>query len=267
MKFSEKKFQNFSEVKQKKVFLDFVRTIEINWQNETKRKELLVEFQNCLNYSENEELIRISDLINDRIDLRRFLSITVPLEQKFGSNLKDDDFLIHQKDGEKTEKKKIPLYLILDNLRSSFNVGSIFRSAECFGISEIFLCGYTATPENKKVRKTAMGTDNIVKWQHFEKTEKAIDFLKEKKVTIYALETTKNAKPISKTNFTKPCALILGNEALGISKEVLLLVDEIVQIPISGWKSSLNVGVAAGICCYEICRIWEILAAKGAKLT
>ena len=256
MKFSEKKFRNFSEEKRNKVFLDFIKTIEINWQNEVKRKELLVEFQNCLNYSENEELAKISDLINDQIDLRKFLSITVPLEHKFGSNLKDDDFLILQKDREKPDKKKIPLYLILDNLRSSFNVGSIFRTAECFGISEIFLCGYTATLENKKVRKTAMGTDKIVKWQHFEKTEEAIDFLKEKGVKIYALETTSNAKPIYETNFTKPCALIFGNEALGISKEILKMADEIVQIPISGWKNSLNVGVATGIGCYVICRQW-----------
>ncbi|HHE38156.1 MAG TPA: TrmH family RNA methyltransferase, partial [Candidatus Cloacimonetes bacterium] len=208
------------------------------------------------NYSDNEELTKISGLINIQMDLRKFLSITVPLEHKIGSNLKDNDFLILQKDGEKPEKKKIPLYLILDNLRSSFNVGSIFRTAECFGVSEILLCGYTATPENKKVRKTAMGTDKIVKWKYFERTEKAIEFLKNRNIKIYALETTSNAKPINEIEIPKSIALIFGNEALGISKEILRLTDKIVQIPLSGWKNSLNVGVTAGICCYEVSRQW-----------
>ena len=256
MKFSEKKFRNFSEGKQGKVLLELIRTIEINWQNKSKRKDLILEFNNYLNYSDNEELTKISGLINIQMDLRKFLSITVPLEHKFGSNLKDNDFLILQKDGEKPEKKKIPLYLILDNLRSSFNVGSIFRTAECFGVSEILLCGYTATPENKKVWKTAMGTDKIVKWKYFERTEKAIEFLKNRNIKIYALETTSNAKPINEIEIPKSIALIFGNEALGISKEILRLTDKIVQIPLSGWKNSLNVGVTAGICCYEVSRQW-----------
>ncbi len=257
MKFSKKKFQILSANKQENVLLDFIKLIEINWQNELKREELLLEFRNCLIYSEKEEFSKMSNLLNGQIDLRRFLSITVPLEHNFGKNMKDSDFLILRKDGEKTEQMKFPLYLILDNLRSSFNVGSIFRVADCFGVTEIFLCGYTATPENTKVWKTAMGTDKIEKWKYFEKTREAIEFLMKQNIKIYALETTSNANPIYDTEFTKPCALILGNEALGISKDILRLTDEIVQIPIYGWKNSLNVGVTAGICCYEVCRQWK----------
>lgn len=265
MKFSKKKFDNFSDDKQKKVFLDFIRTIEMNWQNKAKRKELLFAFRECLNFPGKDELTEISGLLSKRIDLRDFLAITVALEQKLGSDLKDDDFLIFQKDEEKPDHKSIPLYLILDNLRSSFNVGSIFRIAECFGIEEILPGGYTATPENKKVQKTAMGTDKIVKWRYFEQTAEAIEFLKEKNIPIFALETTSHAKSIYDIKFPKPVALLFGNEALGISKEILHIVDDIVQIPVSGWKNSLNVGVTAGICCYEVSRQWKTINRKDAK--
>ncbi|OPX28578.1 MAG: hypothetical protein B1H06_02980 [Candidatus Cloacimonas sp. 4484_143] len=167
------------------------------------------------------------------------------------------DFEIIQSDGLRKTRTKQPLYLILDNLRSSFNVGSIFRTAECFGVKEILLCGYTATPENPKVIKTAMGTTEFVSWQHFPSTEEAIIFLKEKGVTVFALETTTKAKNIAKIIFPKSSALLLGNEALGISKEILDLADDVVSIPLNGWKNSLNVGVTAAIACYEVSRQWK----------
>ncbi|MCK4653212.1 MAG: RNA methyltransferase [Candidatus Cloacimonetes bacterium] len=252
MKYSEKKFLSFSKVKQQKVLLEFIRQIERNWQDKQLRTELLNEFYKCLGYAGYKVELNLSWL-----SLREFLSFTVPLEQHLGRDLKDDDFLVLKKDGKRTERQKIPLYLVLNNLRSSFNVGSIFRTAECFGVSKIFLCGYTATPENPKVSKTSMGTEIYVDWQKFDITREVIEFLKENGVEIYAIETTSNAKNISEIEFAKPCALILGNEALGISKEVLKSVDEIVSIPVSGWKNSLNVGVTAAICCYEISRQWD----------
>ncbi|RLC52744.1 MAG: TrmH family RNA methyltransferase [Candidatus Cloacimonadota bacterium] len=257
MKFSEKKFLSFSKEKQRKILLEFIGLIETNWQNEIKRRNLISEFGNCLKLASENNFGKIAVKMETVSDLEEFLSLVVPLEQKFGKNPKDEDFLIFNRDGKKLKTNKIPLFLILDNLRSSFNVGSIFRTAECFGISELLLCGYTPTPGNPKVCKTAMGTEKMVKWQHFETLEKAIEFLRKKKIAVYALETTSNAKNISQIKFPKPLAIILGNEALGISKKTLLTVDEIVQIPLSGWKNSLNVGVSAAICCYEIKKQWE----------
>ena len=253
MKFSKKKFLNFEKEKQEKVLFEFIRNIEQNWHNEPLRKELLNEFYKCLGYAGYKVELNLSWL-----SLREFLSFAVPLEQHLGKDLKDDDILVLKEDGRRTKRQIIPLYLVLDNLRSSFNVGSIFRTAECFGVSKIFLCGYTATPENPKVCKTAMGTESYIGWQKFDSIDKAIEFLKENAVKIYAIETMSNAKNIAEIEFTKPCALILGNEALGISKEVLKSVDEIVSIPVSGWKNSLNVGVTAAICCYEISRQWGL---------
>jgi 23S rRNA (guanosine2251-2'-O)-methyltransferase len=250
MKYSNKKFKSFELEKQQKVLKTFIKEIHNNWQDINQRTELLKEFSNCLNWME----VPISiDLKN--CSVREFLEFAVPLERRLGQELTDFDILMT--DGERHISPTQPLYLILDNLRSSFNVGSIFRTAECFGIQKILTCGYTANPENEKVRKTAMGTTEFVDWQHFDKTEDAINFMRNENITIFALETTSNAIDITDAVFTKPAVLILGNEALGISKEILELADEVLSIPLSGWKNSLNVGVTAAIACYEVMRQWR----------
>ena len=247
MKYSEKKFRSFTEEKQQKVLLEFIREAEVNNREE---------FINCLRFTGNREFEKAAEELESVTDIRSFLEAVVPIECKLKSNLRDHDFLVFSKDKQIGSGNKIPITLILDNLRSSFNVGSIFRTAECFSIEEIILCGYTATPENEKVQKTSMGTCDLVKWECSKTTEEVIQNLKKQAVKIYALETTSNAKSIHKTNFEKPCALIFGNEALGISKKILTLVDEIVSIPLSGSKNSLNVGVTAAICCYEVTKQW-----------
>jgi tRNA (guanosine-2'-O-)-methyltransferase len=108
-----------------------------------------------------------------------------------------------------------------------------------------------------KVKKTAMGTEKYVSWSSHASVKEIVAKLKQDKVTIYALETTTQSEDISKIEYKKPCALILGNEALGISEDSLKLADKIVQIPLSGWKNSLNVGVCTAICCYEINKQWK----------
>jgi 23S rRNA (guanosine2251-2'-O)-methyltransferase len=252
MKFTKNIFQKFNREKQGKKLIELITRIDSNWKNESLRVELLEEFRTYLaymNYEINKNIISLSK--------REFLYFAVPIEQEFGKNKKDDEFIISVNDEQPKEKRNIPLYLILVDLRSAFNVGSIFRSAECFGVFHIYLCGYTPTPQNKKVQKTAMGTDEFVKWSDKFSVEQVVKKLKKDGFTIYALETTTHSIDISKTVFKKPCALILGNEALGISKETLKLSDGIIQIPLSGWKNSLNVGVCTAICCYEISRQWK----------
>ncbi|RLC52756.1 MAG: TrmH family RNA methyltransferase [Candidatus Cloacimonadota bacterium] len=250
MKFSEKKFKSFTTEKQQKILIQFIQEIHNNWDDNKQRSKLIIEFSNCLDWMGIPVSINLQNST-----IREFLEFAVPLERRIGQEL--TDFEIIQSDGLRKTRTKQPLYLILDNLRSSFNVGSIFRTAECFGVKEILLCGYTATPENPKVIKTAMGTTEFVSWQHFPSTEKAIIFLKEKGVTVFALETTTKAKNIAKIIFPKSSALLLGNEALGISKEILDLADDVVSIPLNGWKNSLNVGVTAAIACYEVSRQWK----------
>lgn len=154
-------------------------------------------------------------------------------------------------DDKNINRKILPFSLILEDIRSPFNVGSILRNAEAFGVEKIFLCGITPNPElNKKVLKTSRDVD--IKNEYIQDGKDIVLFLKKNKYKIYALEKTSNSKNINNVNFTKPLALILGNEEFGISKDLLDISDEIVHINMLGSKNSLNVSVASGIALFKI---------------
>jgi tRNA G18 (ribose-2'-O)-methylase SpoU len=149
---------------------------------------------------------------------------------------------------------RLPVYAVLDNLRSAFNVGSIVRTADCALLEKIYFCGITAHPPHKKLDKTSLGALPYVPNEHQPSVEEAIFEIKEKGIPVYALELTNKSRLIWETPFPLPIALVLGNEALGVSNEALTLVDEIVEIPMMGYKNSINVAVAFGIVMYEIQR-------------
>jgi len=149
---------------------------------------------------------------------------------------------------------RYPIYPVLDNLRSAFNVGSIIRTADCALIEKMYFCGYTAHPPHKKLDKTSLGALPYVPWEHHDNIVNVIKRLKKKGISIVSLETTNHSRLIWDYQFSVPVALILGNEALGVSKEVLELSDDIVEIPMLGYKNSINVSVAFGIAVYEIQR-------------
>ncbi|OGM97419.1 MAG: hypothetical protein A2817_00700 [Candidatus Yanofskybacteria bacterium RIFCSPHIGHO2_01_FULL_39_8b] len=157
------------------------------------------------------------------------------------------------------------IYLILDNIRSRENVGSIFRTADGAGVSKVYLCGITPTPTKDifvstkmsfvdKITKTALGAENYVSWEYRRNTWRAIAGLKKEGVSIIALEQTKNAKNIFmfRSLASKHIALVLGNEVKGISPKILKYCDTMLNIPMLGKKESLNVGVAAGIALYVL---------------
>lgn len=153
------------------------------------------------------------------------------------------------------QANKNPIYIVLDNLRSAMNVGSIFRTADTILAQEILLCGTSVTPTNPKLQKTAMGAEKFVDWKYFKYTYEAIQYLKELGVKIYAIETTS----ISKNIFTMekldlPLAFVFGNEALGIEPEIIGMCDEVLEIPLQGFKNSLNVSNAAAIVLFETIR-------------
>lgn len=147
-----------------------------------------------------------------------------------------------------------PIYIILDNLRSAFNVGAIFRLADVTRTREILLCGYTAHPPHKKLEQTALGTTNSVPWRWFQNTVDAVLELKKNGVQIIALETVTGATPFHRFTYQFPIGIVLGNEALGVSQQVLGLCDGIVDIPVLGYKNSLNVATAAAVVLYELLR-------------
>ena len=142
---------------------------------------------------------------------------------------------------------KNPLYIILDNLRSAFNVGAIFRTCDALRVSGLFLCGYTAYPPHIKLAKTSLGTIDYVPWKHFETAMEAVNFLKARSIPVWAAETTSHSKPYTAMKYPHKLGMVFGNEALGIGREVLESCDELIEIPLFGFKNSLNVATACGI--------------------
>jgi len=157
--------------------------------------------------------------------------------------------------------EKIPVTVVLDNVRSLHNVGSVFRTSDAFLIEAIYLCGITATPPHPEIHKTALGAENTVEWQYFENTLDAVRLLKQKSYRILAVEQAENSIPLGEFQLENHrYAVIFGNEVKGIDQEVMDCCDACIEIPQFGTKHSLNVSVAAGIV------IWEIFKARPAQL-
>ena len=152
--------------------------------------------------------------------------------------------------------EKIPVVVILENIRSAYNVGSVFRTADAFLIESIFICGYTAKPPHKEITKTALDAQNSVDWKYFENAKLAIADLKKKEYKIYAIEQVANSlslEKFSQLNQNK-IAFIFGNEVSGVEQESIELCNGCVEIPQFGMKHSLNISVAAGIVLWEVVR-------------
>ena len=149
---------------------------------------------------------------------------------------------------------KSPLVLVLDNVRSTHNVGSIFRTADAFRVQEILLCGITATPPHKEIRKTALGATESVQWQYSKNTFDAVDRLKTKGVVVLAIEQAEGSTSLS--DFTpKPnttYALVFGHEVKGVSQEIVSAANKVLEIPQEGIKHSLNVSVSVGLVVWEL---------------
>jgi len=143
---------------------------------------------------------------------------------------------------------KKPVIVVLDNIRSMHNVGSIFRSADAFLIQAIYLCGYTPQPPHRDINKTALGATETVEWKYFNKTEEALNELIKDKFQIYAIEQVEGSVSLEHFKFDESkIALVFGNEVEGVSDNVLDLCNGCIEIPQLGTKHSLNVSVAAGI--------------------
>jgi len=151
-----------------------------------------------------------------------------------------------------------PFSILLDNTRSAYNVGSIFRSCDAALVPVLILTGYTPPPTHKEVKKTALGATETVPWQHFPNSVEAADYLENTGRRIIAVELTDFARPYgSLTRADFPCCFILGNELTGISPELLHRAHDAIEIPMFGVKHSLNVAVAAGIVLFEAVRKWR----------
>ncbi|MEI8060871.1 MAG: RNA methyltransferase [Candidatus Berkelbacteria bacterium] len=145
------------------------------------------------------------------------------------------------------------VYLILDNIRSMYNVGAIFRTADAALVEKLYLCGITATPPRKEIEKTALKTVDFVPWEKRDNTIELIKELKKQGIQVIALEQTNDSINYKNFDFQKPVAIIVGHEVDGVSDDLLQLCDGIVDIPMYGIANSLNVSTAAGIILYHLC--------------
>ena len=149
---------------------------------------------------------------------------------------------------------KSKIIVVLENVRSMHNVGSVFRTADAFLMESIYLCGYTPRPPHRDIQKTALGATETVEWHYYDSTIEAVNLLKEKGYKVFAVEQAEGS--ISLENFVpaENIAVVFGNEVEGVDDEVLSLCDGCVEIPQYGTKHSLNISVAAGIVLWELTR-------------
>jgi tRNA G18 (ribose-2'-O)-methylase SpoU len=213
-----------------------------------------------LSDSENSDVSRLAALeahLHDKMTLKHFVAYGIPFERLLHKNLQDDEFLIIENDKSAAPEETLPLVFVLDNIRSAFNVGSIFRTAECLGAERVLLCGYTPNPTQWKVEKTAMGTQEYMTWEEHPHLMDCLETLKEDGYRLVALETAASASDLYEEFDTEPTAFILGNERFGLDPEILKIIDEVRVIPLRGRKNSLNVGVTAAVAGFEWMRQWR----------
>jgi tRNA G18 (ribose-2'-O)-methylase SpoU len=152
------------------------------------------------------------------------------------------------------EAQKTPIIIVLDDIRSLHNIGSVFRTADAFLIEKIYLCGITATPPNKEIHKTALGATETVVWEHHKEVLEVIENLKNDQVTVLAIEQVQDAVLLQDfvVDTSKKYALVFGNEVFGVSQKAVALCDGCIEIPQLGTKHSLNISVSAGIVIWDL---------------
>lgn len=155
-------------------------------------------------------------------------------------------------------KNKLDLFVVLDNVRSLNNVGSVFRTSDAFGVRKIFLCGITGTPPDREIHKTALGAELSINWQYKDNCLELVRQLMKEKVNVFAVEQTSNSSTLKNAfnNIEGPIALVFGNEVNGVDQDIIDICNGSIEIPQLGSKHSLNVSVSLGVV------LWEFLRTK-----
>jgi len=233
---------------------------EVEQSSEQHFALLRIDFVRLIEISDIVNLKKYSKEISQTESKESLIQIVFPyFQEKFYAEKdfhflnKPEELIIKQSDS-LDNKRLFPLTILLHNLRSAFNVGAIIRSAECFGVEKIIFSGYTPLPDHPKVIQTSMNTSTKINWEKCINLDQCLHEYRNQNYDIYALETAEPSVSLFTHSFKKKNLLIAGNEALGLDRAVLEKVDYILQIPLFGWKNSLNVGTATSIACYEIIR-------------
>jgi 23S rRNA (guanosine2251-2'-O)-methyltransferase len=151
---------------------------------------------------------------------------------------------------------KLPVIVVLENIRSAYNVGSVFRTSDAFLIEAIYIIGYSAKPPHKEVKKTALGAEETVTWKYFKTTAEAIEDLKKDGYKVFAVEQAVNSHPLQRMDVKEDgkLAVVFGNEVTGVEQSTIHLCDGCIEIPQLGMKHSLNIATAAGVVLWELIR-------------
>jgi 23S rRNA (guanosine2251-2'-O)-methyltransferase len=150
-----------------------------------------------------------------------------------------------------------PLHVVLDNIRSAYKVGSMFRTSDAAAVEHLHLCGMTAHPPHTKLEKTALGAFEYVPWTYHERTTDCLKALGDAGIHRVGIEVTDGAQSLMEVDWQRPTAVVFGNEVTGINDRVLRRCDSVVQIPMLGYKNSMNVATAFGVVVFEILRSWN----------
>ena len=152
--------------------------------------------------------------------------------------------------------EKIPIIIVLENVRSAYNVGSVFRTADAFLTEAIYIIGYSAKPPHKEIKKTALGAEGTVEWKYFKTTGEAIEDLKNKKYKVFAVEQAEGSYALQtlSVDLKEKVAVIFGNEVTGVEQSTIQLCDGCIEIPQLGMKHSLNIATAVGVVLWELVR-------------
>lgn len=257
--YSEKKFRALSAHQQDNAIQKLVEAMEGSIPDTSHAADILANLKDCVAWMDRSEPVGLSAFIKacgDCTDPRAVLLACARFLQGSQSSRRDGDMAVRTLDGSKVAdpaalERAQKILVILEDLRSVFNVGSIFRVAECLSLAGIWLCGITPSPRHPALAKTAMGTADKVTWKQWHNAGDAVLAAREMGYNVLAVETVIGAETVFEHQFSTPLALVLGNESLGISNAVLQMCDQAVSIPVLGWKNSLNVGVAFGIVAYQ----------------
>lgn len=151
---------------------------------------------------------------------------------------------------------KVPIIVVLENIRSAYNVGSVFRTADAFLVEAIYIIGYSARPPHKEIKKTALGAEETVAWKHFKTTAEALDELRVLGYRLYAVEQAEGSHLLHQLSLTpeEKIAVVFGNEVTGVEQSTIIACDRCLEIPQLGMKHSLNIATAAGVVLWELVR-------------
>jgi tRNA G18 (ribose-2'-O)-methylase SpoU len=249
-----------SEARAWRLALGRVTAIEKAWDNPAARQRAVLACRHWMEEQAHLPRLRgLATLLTPEMTPRQLAAVLAPVERMAARGRVTDAHILPAAtaDPVAAEEAPMPLTVVADSLRSAFNTGGLFRTAECFGAAALWLCGYTAGPGNRHVAAAALGAERLVAWRRFRRLAEALALLRREGVGVVALETVAGAPAVEAFAWRFPCALLLGNERFGLDPAALRAADAVVRVAVHGRKSSLNVVCAAAIALHSARCAWN----------